>query len=148
MKANLFRAAAIGVVGGLAWASAAMADFVVIRSNVPDIKRGQVLAPETPIDLAAGNKLTLLDDAGKPVRLTGPYAGPMGKAPGIKPRQAGGKVEEDLERRGRGRRGELQEPREVGPGGGERLRAEEDPREGDQVERGQRRQRHSECATR
>lgn len=90
MKANLICAAAIGVVGSLALASAAMADFVVIRSNAPDIERGQVLTLETPLTLAAGKRLTLLDDAGKPVRLTGPYTGPMGKAPGINPRQAGG----------------------------------------------------------
>ena len=53
------------------------ADVVVIASNVPAYKAGQVIDSAATLDLSAGQKLTCIAGNGKSVTRTGPYKGPV-----------------------------------------------------------------------
>ncbi len=66
------------VLAALVWAvPAAAADIVVVASNVPAYKAGQVIDSAAMLDLAAGQKLTGIAGNGKSVTRAGPYKGPV-----------------------------------------------------------------------
>ncbi len=52
--------------------------YVVIRSSDPELARGSILPGGTELRLSEGAAVTLIDDAGKPLTIKGPYAGTVG----------------------------------------------------------------------
>ncbi|MFN0042307.1 MAG: hypothetical protein ACKVSF_03730 [Alphaproteobacteria bacterium] len=62
----------------LAWVTPAVAaDIVIVASNVPAHKAGQIIDSAAMLDLAAGQKLTFIAGNGKSVTRAGPYKGPV-----------------------------------------------------------------------
>ncbi len=53
--------------------------YVVIRSSDPALARGSILPGGTELRLSEGAAVTLIDDAGKPLTIKGPYAGAVGE---------------------------------------------------------------------
>lgn len=67
---------AVAIVMILLASSIAQADqLVVLESNVAALKPGQVLDASKPLQIAAGNRLTLVGEDGKVVKLEGPFSG-------------------------------------------------------------------------
>ena len=72
-----FAAMALAILVVLASPSAHAADVVVVASNVPAYKAGQVIDSAAMLDLAPGQKLTCIAANGKSVTRAGPYKGPV-----------------------------------------------------------------------
>ena len=68
---------AVCLAAGSAWA-----DMVVVRSNSPSLKPGQVVASGASITLLAASKVMLLTRDGRTLALKGPFSGPVAEPVG------------------------------------------------------------------
>ena len=54
------------------------AELVVVLSTAPKLKLGQIINAGDPLNLAAGESITLASESGKMTLLKGPHSGPSG----------------------------------------------------------------------
>ena len=73
-----FRAVLAAMALSLLPVLAQASQYVVIRSSEPALARGSILPGGTKLRLEKGASVTLIDDAGKPLTIEGPFAGPVG----------------------------------------------------------------------
>ena len=57
--------------------SAMAADVVVIGSNAPLIKPGQIVTADALLEIPVGARVTLVSESGKTVTVNGPHSGPL-----------------------------------------------------------------------
>jgi hypothetical protein len=67
--------AAAALVLATAALPASAEDYVVIESTLPAFAQGAVLTSDKPVDLAASDRLVLVDGSGRMVTLAGPFHG-------------------------------------------------------------------------
>ena len=73
MIANRLAAAVVMIL--LASGTAHAGQLVVLESTMAALRPGQVIDAAKPLQLAAGNRLTLVGEDGKVIKLEGPYSG-------------------------------------------------------------------------
>ena len=62
------------------------AQMVVVASTVPDIAPGRTIDGDKPLDIPVGAQLTVISQAGKMLKLEGPYSGAPGGGGGSDPK--------------------------------------------------------------
>ncbi len=77
-------AAAVAISTALGVGAVGAAELLVVRSTAPEIKVGSIVDADQVLEIPERQAVTLVSDAGKAIRLEGPFAGEPGspRAPG------------------------------------------------------------------